>query len=998
MKKRLLLPYCLVIILSCQSILAQDLPRYALPSPDVAALMRYTEIPVSHSTGVPNIEVDLYKATSGKLQLPIKLTYHASGNKVQDIASVVGLGWVLQAGGAISCQALGIPDISQNYFNYYKSSTDIQNKITQDINSGNGALSKDRLDRMYYNNDYETMSDRYMYNFNGYSGVFRYDLSTLTQHKIPYRPIEIKSVTGVAAPSGEIIIEDGTKYFFEHVENGVIGTGNYTRLLTKIVSADLTDQIQLFYKSTTDALSQFRPLFRLTMGDNYTFEISNPESPAPDLDRAPHFTTTLSNSSYYETSNPSVLDYILTKEAKIVFEYATDRVDGAKTRLIFVKIYDRYSNEKVREVSLDQSYFGTQSANNRRLRLDAVNISGKAGSVTEKTSFSYNTTTLPPYYTLTTPRFKEDYWGYYNGSDSPTLIPSEFLPDSYTQSIYGGDLNPHPEYAQAAILQEITYPTGGKTIFEFESNRGGAYVYTSNDITGGLRIKKIKTIADPTAAALIKSYEYLTVGAAPYIYSDFFHYEQYNEYYFFHNYFSLLHPRVKQDVYTNNSYATLKPGNSISVYYSLVRENIGDEIQGINSYITYEYDIPPFNYYPDQLGGHPRFLAENHFDHGTFEPKLLNQSESRKINNNFLTVKNTNHTYTTFRASEFLTGFKIDRLDLHILRGNTSADWIPVINYLNGFFTSDTKGYEDISLLTKTEVSDYSDIDHPVKRTTNYNYIDNENLQMVSKEVSTSTGDKLISSYKYPHDFDGTQPYTDMVHSKHMWNQLVEQNDYRNNTSDFLQSTRTNYADWGTGIIAPHTIETKHQGELTYETRIQFYGYDANGNVLSLAKDKDPKISYLWGYNGEYPIAEAKNASSEEIFYECFEVNGTTGAAHTGSKYHAGDFAITWLKPNARNYKVSYWYLQNSSWHYIIANYTGAVTLSLGDGIDDVRIYPVDAQITTYTYAPLIGITSITDAKGQVSYFDYDDFQRLLNIRDQNMNIVKRMSYHYKPF
>jgi len=994
--KRLLCFYLLVIT---EISFGQDLPIIVPPSPDIAALMRYAEIPISHSTGVPNIEVNLYTANSGQLQLPIKLTYHASGNKVQDIASVAGLGWILQAGGAISCSVLGVSDAEEPYSNPFKSSSNTQSMISQAITNGNGLSIKNQLDRMYYYNDYETQSDRYMYNFNGYSGVFRYDLLTGAQHKIPYRPIDIKSVPGKAAPSGEIIVEDGTKYYFDYHEGVGAGSQSYSQLLTKMVSADNTDQIELFYKSTTDNLFQFIPSFRLTMGDDYTFEIDDPNLPFPTIDTRAHFTTQFFNNSYIQSRNKTVLDYILTNEAKIVFEYLTDRVDVVKTRLTKIKVYDRYTNEKIREISLDQSYFGSQADNNRRLRLDAVNISGKVGSAVEKTSFIYNTTPLPPYYNsaINTMRFKEDYWGYYNGSDSPTLIPAEFLPDIYTQSVYGANLNPHPDFAQAAIIQEIKYPTGGRTVFEFESNRGGTYSYSSNDIMGGLRIKKMRTYADNSSTPIIKSYDYLTIGAAPYIDADFFHYQWYIDFYFYHSYVGLLRPRAAQDVYTSNSYATLQPGNSISVYYSLVRENIGDNEQGIISYTTYEYDIPPFNYNPSQIGGHPRFMAENHFDRGTFEPKLLNQTQFRKINNTFQFVKSIENTYTTFRANEFLTGFKIDRTDMHVVKGGTSPDLIPIITYLNGYFTSDTKGYEDISMLTKTQVIDDSDPNNRMTLVTNYNYSNTDHLQLTSKELITSKGYKLITSYKYPHDFNGTQPYTDMVGGKHIWSPIIEQNEYKNTTGDLLQSTRTSYADWGAGIIAPQTISIKNRGETNYEDRIQFYGYDAHANVLSVSKDKGPMISYLWGYNGQYPVAEAKNASTHEIFYESFESNGTTGSAHTGTKYFNGDYTVNWTRPNTREYTITCWYRVNNVWIYAAGDYTGPVTLNAGDAIDDVKIYPKDAHMTTFTYTPLVGLTSITDAKEKVSYFEYDDYQRLTNIKDQNGNFVKSMDYHYKP-
>jgi YD repeat-containing protein len=70
--------------------------------------------------------------------------------------------------------------------------------------------------------------------------------------------------------------------------------------------------------------------------------------------------------------------------------------------------------------------------------------------------------------------------------------------------------------------------------------------------------------------------------------------------------------------------------------------------------------------------------------------------------------------------------------------------------------------------------------------------------------------------------------------------------------------------------------------------------------------------------------------------------------------------------------------------------------LAEGSAIDDVRIYPVDAQMKTFTHDPLLGLTSVTDESGFTQRYEYDTFGRLKLIRDDHGKIVKSYQYHYK--
>src|SRR5437016_4892618 len=89
-------------------------PMLAPQSPEVASLGRYGSYEVNYYTGVPDISIPIYDIQVGELRLPISISYHASGIKVTETPSRIGLGWSLSAGGTITRKIQGKPDEQPN--------------------------------------------------------------------------------------------------------------------------------------------------------------------------------------------------------------------------------------------------------------------------------------------------------------------------------------------------------------------------------------------------------------------------------------------------------------------------------------------------------------------------------------------------------------------------------------------------------------------------------------------------------------------------------------------------------------------------------------------------------------------------------------------------------------------------------------------------------------------------------------------------------------------
>ncbi|PSL42842.1 hypothetical protein CLV51_11058 [Chitinophaga niastensis] len=133
------------------------------------------------------------------------------------------------------------------------------------------------------------------------------------------------------------------------------------------------------------------------------------------------------------------------------------------------------------------------------------------------------------------------------------------------------------------------------------------------------------------------------------------------------------------------------------------------------------------------------------------------------------------------------------------------------------------------------------------------------------------------------------------------------------------------------------------------------------------------------------------------FFYQGFEdiTNAATDNPYAGKKYNIGSYTVPFNIADSRSYKIDYRYLSAGNWNYVSKPYTNNMVLSDGVGIDEVRVYPVDATITTYTYLPLIGITSETDENGRTVFNEYDPLGRLCFVKDEHKNILKRICYNY---
>ncbi|MDG4654582.1 DUF5977 domain-containing protein [Chryseobacterium arthrosphaerae] len=69
-------------------------------SPEVSAFQKYNLHDINLYTGKINLTIPIYEIKTGNISIPVAISYNSGGIKIDDIASNVGLGWSLSAGGS----------------------------------------------------------------------------------------------------------------------------------------------------------------------------------------------------------------------------------------------------------------------------------------------------------------------------------------------------------------------------------------------------------------------------------------------------------------------------------------------------------------------------------------------------------------------------------------------------------------------------------------------------------------------------------------------------------------------------------------------------------------------------------------------------------------------------------------------------------------------------------------------------------------------------------
>jgi len=199
--------------------------------------------------------------------------------------------------------------------------------------------------------------------------------------------------------------------------------------------------------------------------------------------------------------------------------------------------------------------------------------------------------------------------------------------------------------------------------------------------------------------------------------------------------------------------------------------------------------------------------------------------------------------------------------------------------------------------------------------------------------------------------------------------------------------------------------------------------YNELGMPRQIASD-GKVAAFIYESRYHHPIAVVQNAAHHQVAYTSFEPDeeptldlgpqpvGIDEGGLTGAKYYRLDKGSLVKNLPDGDYIVSCWMRGGSvrfnnqtppvlktvnAWRYVEQKITGTTQVEVaGDAlIDELRIYPVMARMSTQTYQPGVGMTSACDQNSTIVYYEYDAAARLIAVRDEHRNILKKHEYHY---
>lgn len=1025
---KMLICGAMLILVGGEFLFAQQ-PTYIPPSPQAATFLKYRDYPVDLSTGLVDISVPLMNLKLKSYEFPITAKFHASGQKVDLSYSELGNNWKLAAYGMITREIRGVSDeyfdfdllldtYKQDYYELQYSDTDISTREQKwrrrsTLDGSNDMPIRD-AERDIYTVSFNSLSSTFIFTESGEAQFLDY---------FPYKIVKggnnsfiLKDDKGIEYTFGQVV-ENGTTYGAIINSNNSQQVGTLYWYVGKVITPE-KDFLRFKYNvvSSDGFYLGGNALYGATarLGDYAIRYGFNGVDYASKHSGALQFN--IQNTYSNEQQKVACLTDIESSIGKVSFSYNAGRyslnemVLANNQGIQLQKINFIYQNIAASNLLIPNN----QGQTVKEVRI--VNPSNSQVSQIYKMEYYPGEITAQ---SISDYCYGRDYWGYANTNRNYNIIPVDQVvqrvgiggtgntggaPGNNTLTV-GSSARRAPDFFSKMIgqLKKITYPTGGHAEFSYEANRyqGWSFGNVSSEIGPGLRISEIKQ--SDGINAITKRYKYGinedgmgSLLRKP-VSSDF----QITQFvtdipatngvltndagYVLENAF-----RFRYREFYSDPVGYIRPAYNIPVYYSNVTEYQVDEFGNNLGKTQYSFQTPYFEVNTKEFndsGTGDSFIVSKFVPH-YYSKSLLNNVSVYEFSNNVYRLKrNTFYSYGKKKEKKFSQATYFRRHKVLSERSNGGENYeeqFVETKYPNSSYNNPailfpwgvigTRYYElTAALITQNNVSEfeYTATDTITRSTNNFYESAYTNSPSMIK-VSDSRGGEEMKKIYYPDDISSIsslvggnissselQGIEAMKKSSGHFPSIPIQVQSYSNGNVLTEIERSNFKlISGIPMLYKRQKQSNTAGNLLVDYEIM--QYDVYSNPVELKFREGLITSYVWGYGGQYPIAEIKNATYTEVATVLTQA------------------AIDNLNSNQTE----------ASMEILIKNVSDKLR-------SDSRL--AKAMVTTYTYKPLVGMTSKTDPRGITEYYKYDGMQRLQAILDHLNYVNKSFDYHYRP-
>lgn len=1078
--------------------------KFASSSPDAYGMMKYGAIPVNESVGLADVTVPLYAISQHGFTMPVSLSYRGGGFRVDESASRIGLGWILNAGGVITRTVRGIPDETP-----VTGYTDLYPWL---------AVSRGLPDIFHvmdsiYKGLEDGEPDLWHFSFNGRSGAFYIDPSDGRALCMPHQDLLITRGTYYnKSNSIRIIDEDGVQYFFTEQESTTVRyryTGGTAVFNTPVVGLPTSwylshvvlpdkSEITLQYGYATITVrgglreSKVDPLLPYCMvgSNDHNFALIRNS-----------FTYLDQKQLLYEITTP-VLNTISFLAGEMIFYYNTyGRIDVQGDHALQTVVIRNKRQQVVKQFSLLQTYDvkNTDQLSNTSARLMLLQVieKGADGTPLAPYVFEYNddksvsdNCILPPPGTPS-----QDLWGYYNGElgtvemNNVGAAPFAHIPSmlmAYTYQFQNGSgystdtkegaqrhVDVSGGFIQAMVLKKVTYPAGGSSTFIYENNLYYDEMSLSVKAGPGLRIKKIIT-NDGLGNLSYRHFQYVAAynndGApasgslcsgvlvdeplAPVAvtYQADMPYDG----------DPVNYCQNKMVRRTNDPKAMFPLTIGNGIYYRQVIQFQSDDATGTSALngktVTMYLAEKPFLYHPPVGAANTYYMYPEY--NGNISRSFVLDKDERVVRSRIFSYDFTPFHDNTGRDMK-LIGIVPDLIG----RTGTSQTYALMQYYLysrwikvNTITSSSTGTVPGGAYETETKAFTYGNYAH---------------LLPTAVQTARSDGSTITSYFKRGTDYAASSYVDDIaigiskLNEKHIHRPVIESITVKDNSPVSASNPLIVSGNLSTYFYAPATdiVQPWRQYELRRDAPVSagsFFNSLISSGTFSYSGDYrlQGELSAFNPYGQarevrvhnnssamlyplempDVPVAIASNTSVNNIAYNGFENYELPASPPLGMTINSGNWMINYpagfssdafagtgsMNPGSsgivsanvpeagKKFRLTFWcknavpaVMVNSTplagvqlqtlngWTLMQYIFDGGFMVSVAGSclLDELKLAPADATLSSFVYKPMVGKIAESDAANHYSFYEYDVFGHLIRVMDERKNILKLFEY-----